>query len=135
MSEHDHQLRQARLSWQCSYCHFGFSGPYQENCPSCGMSRYWTGSVFPDAKPWPGRIVTGWHSHVYQCPVGTVVHGATTPWSWASLPGLSLSGHAGPKHFYDLHGNRAWSQYPDLRPSYHQFQVWCISERRTEGRR
>lgn len=44
-----------RLRWQCSGCHWGFRDRLRRGvCPACGREGYWTGSVHPDAKLWPG---------------------------------------------------------------------------------
>lgn len=43
-----------RIQWQCSSCGWGFFGPLQDECPGCSAIHYWSGSVAPDCKPWPG---------------------------------------------------------------------------------
>lgn len=43
-----------RIQWQCSSCAWGFFGLLQEQCPGCGAEGFWSGSVRPDCKPWPG---------------------------------------------------------------------------------
>jgi hypothetical protein len=43
-----------RIQWQCGSCAWGFFGPLQEQCPGCGAGGFWSGSVRPDCKPWPG---------------------------------------------------------------------------------
>lgn len=48
-------LRYGRIEWQCSGCHWGFRGSHpRTTCPECKRQYYWTGSVHPDAKLWPG---------------------------------------------------------------------------------
>ena len=43
-----------RITWQCGSCGWGYFGPLQEACPGCGAEGFWSGSVAPDCKPWPG---------------------------------------------------------------------------------
>lgn len=50
--EHANPL--VRIQWQCSSCGWGYFGTLQETCPGCGARGFWSGSVVPDCKPWPG---------------------------------------------------------------------------------
>ena len=43
-----------RITWQCGSCGWGYFGPLHEACPGCGAEGFWSGSVAPDCKPWPG---------------------------------------------------------------------------------
>ena len=52
--------------------------------------------------------------------VGRVTSGATTPWSWASLPGFDYTG-------VYFRGGKWWRGV--------LFGYWLVSERRPEGRK
>ena len=127
------------LQWQCSGCSWGFYGQHHETCPSCSRVGFWSGSVYPDAKPWPGVVVTSWVSAVYGCMVGTVWHGKTTPWAWARLEGLLLHLTWCDGHTYCRGVSGKWGRVPPgwklgevgAEPNE---RVWLTSERRPESR-
>lgn len=50
-SRRAHRVR-PRITWQCSGCRWGFSDPWQRECPVCHRLDYWTGSIAPTAKMW-----------------------------------------------------------------------------------
>jgi hypothetical protein len=43
--------------WQCSGCHWVFTGGWQRRCIACGRIDYWCGSVDPNGDQWPGERV------------------------------------------------------------------------------
>lgn len=78
------------------------------------------------------RVVYSYRNANDGARVACVHAGATTPWSWASLPGLSIRSYDSneTKFYYSLgHGSWGWSAVP-YEPCDAVPRWWITSERR-----